>query len=336
MLCCMSVTTETNSKILFVCYHYATRNDEFRRIWGTSFNEFKKQICFLERRYPPLPLERLLGYIENNEPLPQRCSFISFDDGLREHSEVFAPYLAKRHISATFFPPACIFDTIMPGVQIVHFLTARFGIRMFYEWIKKYFVATDLSFDEYFYGTSLGTKNLLDLYQHIKRILYYVMPPVSTEMLLQTLYREIIDKHYPNFVSRIHMTEKELANIHTMGHSVGVHTYSHISFTNTAITDDMWLREIDDPKRKIESIITSPIHSFAYPFGGNIHQFDFDLWKNKLKSSGFSVAFNAYKKYQGNELFDPFWLERYAVQSHDDSSCITQCAYPYSNLKFVL
>ena len=65
--------------------------------------EFKADLDFLLRNYVPISLLEILDYIETDRRLPENAFLLTFDDGYREMSEVVAPILLERGLSATFF-----------------------------------------------------------------------------------------------------------------------------------------------------------------------------------------------------------------------------------------
>lgn len=320
---------QKKTNLLCLCYHYLQRTDDFYRVWGSSYQDFKDHVAFLQKTFPPISLEQLTAFIQSEDTLPGRCSYISFDDGLKEHASFFAPYLAEKGISATFFPPTCILENTMSSVQIVHIMTAKYGIKSFFRYVEEYFSITKLSWNDYFGHITFYNTSILEVYSQIKHVLYYVLPVEKTELLLQSLYVHVLKKDYSEIMNVIHCNEKDIQDISAMGHSIGVHTHSHISFTNTIITDDMWYKEIVKPKSILEDVIQKPITSFAFPFGGTKQAFDFSLWEKKLLESGFTVAFNTYKQYKGDKTFDPMWIERYAIQSQDIGDSWMSNAFVY-------
>ncbi len=65
--------------------------------------EFEKQLDFLEKRYPVIPLEEAVRHLDKTQ-LPKRPSVaITFDDGYENNYHVAYPLLCKKKLPATIF-----------------------------------------------------------------------------------------------------------------------------------------------------------------------------------------------------------------------------------------
>jgi len=324
------ITKKNEVEIIFICYHYLKRNDAYHRIWGYSFDIFKSQIDFISNEYQPVSFERFINFLAKEEDLPLKCCVFSFDDGLVEHAELIAPYLYKKNISALFFPPTCIFTNEMAIPQIIHFYTAKYGIKNFYSVLKKYFKVTGLSWDNYFHAVDpVSTNDILQFYSQIKVVLYKLLPPIALKLLLQTIFESVLLKDDPQILDKVYMNKKHLTNLKKMGHAVGCHTHSHLYLQDNILTDKFIQAEILNPKSILEEIIDKKISVFAYPFGGNIKEFDIKNWADILRQIGFKYAVNAYRVFSGDKIFNPFWIERYSVQGEDNNSDIIKKVYKY-------
>lgn len=316
------------TEILFLCFHYLKRDDDYKRILGHSFDVFEKYIDFLETHYPIISFQDLDSFLLGNKELPPRCSLLFFDDGLAEHARIIAPYLANRNISAIFSPPTCIFNQEMTDVQIIHFVTAKYGISRFYQFLKQYFLVTNLKWEDYF-SVDLERLDLLLFYGKLKRILLHELPFKTSKKLLQKIYKEVLLKDDPDIFDKVYFNQQELKQLPEMGHFLGCHTSSHFSFSHRELDKHDWYKEVNESKKILESIIKRPVEIFVYPYGGLKDQFDFVQWTNKLKDAGFRYSFNTYRQYSGNHHFEPYWVERYAVQSQDSIEDIVNKTYKY-------
>lgn len=308
------------TEVIFLCFHYLKRSDQYSRIYGYQLADFKKYIDYLEKEYPIVSFNDFRLFLLGKKKLPAKCSLLSFDDGLVEHAQVFAPYLQKKNISALFCFPSCILRGEMTGVQIIHFMTARYGIIKFFQFLKEYFIVTGLQWDDYFDGQE-DNLDILVLYKKIKEVLMRKMSDQVTHLLLQTLYKEVLYRDDPNILSKVYFDKKGLRKILSLGHEIGCHSDTHPFFMELVIDDKViWEKEILNPKKILSEYSKSEVDLFAYPFGGDINSFDFNKWTDKLKQAGFKFAFNAYRHTnQANEKFNPFWIQRYCVQSHDQA-----------------
>ena len=120
------------SSLTSVCYHYIARADQFRRIWGHGFELFKKHLDFYKKNYKFVSAEDI-----KNKNLDGNCLLLTFDDGLKEHSKIIAPYLESLGIKAVFSVPSCILVDEPNTPQIIHFGTAYYGVRKFYSFVEE-------------------------------------------------------------------------------------------------------------------------------------------------------------------------------------------------------
>ncbi len=305
------------TEVIFLCFHYLKRSDEYHRIYGYDFEDFKKYIEYLQNNFPIIDFEDFKLFLQGKKSLPPKCSVISFDDGLAEHAQIIAPYLQEKNISALFCLPTCILRGEMASVQTIHFMTARYGVRKFFKILKKYFSISDLLWSDYFDGTEDNLK-ILPLYSKIKEVLMKKIPGDKSRLILNTMYREVLLKDDPKVFDKIYFNSEDVNKILKMGHRIACHTDSHPFFMGLDIDDDKaWQKEVLEPKNILSKYVKQPIDIFAYPFGGDAKDFDFQKWTAQLKKSGFKYALNAYRNSKKQEKFDPFWIQRYSVQSKE-------------------
>lgn len=305
------------TEIIFLCFHYLKRSDEYGRIYGNDFSDFKKYIEYLQNNFPIIDFEDFKLFLQGKKKLPPKCSVISFDDGLAEHAKIIAPYLKEKNISALFCFPTCILRKEMAGVQIIHFMTARYGVRKFFKLLKKYFSTSDLLWDVYFDGTEDNLK-ILPLYSKIKEVLMKKIPGDKSRLILKTMYQEVLLKDDPKVFDKIYFSTKDVQRMLRMGHRIACHTDTHPFFMGLDIDDaEAWYREVVEPRLVLSEHAKYNVDIFAYPFGGDAKDFDFHKWTGKLKKAGFTYALNAYRDSKKQEQFDPFWIQRYSVQSKD-------------------
>jgi peptidoglycan/xylan/chitin deacetylase (PgdA/CDA1 family) len=81
---------------------FVKRKFTFIHYHQVSPEVFRDHIGFLEGRFNITHLDRLLDFYENGAPLPDRCLFITFDDGWKSNYELL-PFLEERGIPITIF-----------------------------------------------------------------------------------------------------------------------------------------------------------------------------------------------------------------------------------------
>jgi peptidoglycan/xylan/chitin deacetylase (PgdA/CDA1 family) len=81
-----------------------------------------------------------------------------------------------------------------------------------------------------------------------------------------------------------YMTKDQIKQLSNEGHVIACHTWDHHMVTK--YTGDDWEKQLDKPKKQLETLIGKPIEYFAYPFG---------LWNQpalpELKKRGYKLAF---------------------------------------------
>jgi len=319
---------EKEKKILFFCFHYLKRKDDYKRIWGHSFSDFKSYISFLESRgYVAIGFSQFDIFFRGQGDIPDKSFVLSFDDGLYEHANVFAPYLSKKKISGVFSIPTCILDGEMTCIQIIHFLTAKYGIRKFYKFIKEYFHVTGLDWNDYFYDIDQSV-DLLDFYKYLKNKIINELPPKESNILLHEIAKNILIKADKNIFSKVYMSKEDIVYLSNSGHEIAGHTHYHKSFKNFLVDKDEWSSEVLKSKKNIDELINKKTMVFSYPFGGKKE--DFSFWADNLKKIGYEYALNAYKDNKSESgILDPFWIQRYSVQSLDSPDDMFKKACEY-------
>jgi peptidoglycan/xylan/chitin deacetylase (PgdA/CDA1 family) len=75
-----------------------------------SVRDFKADLDFILAHYSPIDLSELLNHVQSGRRLPEKAFLLTFDDGFREMSEIVAPILTEKGVSATFFVNSAFID----------------------------------------------------------------------------------------------------------------------------------------------------------------------------------------------------------------------------------
>jgi peptidoglycan/xylan/chitin deacetylase (PgdA/CDA1 family) len=87
-------------EVVVLLYHRV--DDEFRDNVTIGVEQFDRQMAYLKRHWPVVPLRALVrGEVAYSGRAPLIC--ITFDDGYRDNYDYAAPILLKNHLPATFF-----------------------------------------------------------------------------------------------------------------------------------------------------------------------------------------------------------------------------------------
>ena len=99
---------------LIVPYYHMVSDDDVKHVRHLypykSVKEFGADLEFVLRHYSPIALADLLDHVSNGRRLPQKSVLLTFDDGFREMSDIVAPLLRAKGVSATFFVNTAFID----------------------------------------------------------------------------------------------------------------------------------------------------------------------------------------------------------------------------------
>lgn len=75
-----------------------------------------------------------------------------------------------------------------------------------------------------------------------------------------------------------YMTKDEIAKLAKDGHTIGLHSWDHTMVTKYKEPAD-WVKEVVEPKKKLEAIVGKPVEYWAYPNGVYDHKGAVELSK---------------------------------------------------------
>jgi len=105
------------------------------------------------------------------------------------------------------------------------------------------------------------------------------------------------------------MGKAEICHFIAMGHEAGSHTLTHPHLTRLDLVDAQ--REIEQSKRRLESLTGQPVLSFAYPYGG-----DNKTLRQLVKQAGYARAVSTIKG-RARSDDDIFALPRHSIRRND-------------------
>lgn len=110
----LSVYARLSRAPLLLPYYHIISNEQCSHVKHLypfkTIREFEKDLNFLLKHYLPLDLIEILNCKKHGRPLPEKGFLLTFDDGYREMSDIVAPILLKKGISATFFVNSAFTD----------------------------------------------------------------------------------------------------------------------------------------------------------------------------------------------------------------------------------
>lgn len=307
---------------LSLCYHYLRpekNKDAFPRILGNSREEFLRHLQMLGKQFCFIGEKEALEYSYDSRDYAKTHDkhglLLTFDDGLSDHYWA-AKVLKKMRIRGIFFIPTCIVANDEPANPIIiHYCIAEMGINAFLSACEKELGRTVLMTSE------KNASSILEKIAQIKRFFKYELPFQKSRETLLRVYCELFLERHPNAMEIMHLTKKQIRHIAAMGHSIGVHSHTHISIAGSGLGAKDFKREVVLPKKHLEKLCKTAVVSLSYPFGSPQDS----LSPEQLKSitNEYSLAFTVEEKVNRKDA-SPFDLGRYMPTSSDTESTLLE------------
>jgi len=255
-----------------VMYHYIRdfNNSYYPRINGLEFKDFVGQIKFLIKNYEIIEYKALVDHILFGDPLPKNACLLTFDDGYADHFEFALQVLEVNGLKGVFFPPV---DAIMEGrvlsVNKIHYLLAvNQNVDSLVREIEDVFTktyGTVEQFRSYVEGIDVGSRFDPPKVILIKRLLQKVLPRNCRDSILDSLFLKYVSSDERSFAETLYMSKKQLSQISSLGHTVGIHTKTHPWMETLELGEQC--EEIVESRNFIESISAGKDWAIAYPYG---------------------------------------------------------------------
>jgi peptidoglycan/xylan/chitin deacetylase (PgdA/CDA1 family) len=237
------------------------------------------------RHYNPVPLERIVDWLEGGSSAPPNAVAVSFDDGFRNVLTDAAPVLERLGIPATLF------------------VATDFVFKQEMLWPDRVISAIALTKAPHLEITSAGEARHVDLSTRAAKLranasVIALCKSISQPQRL-ALLDEIEEQLHVDRTNRFSawdgfrpLEPDELRLLPGFGITVGAHTCSHPILARLAARDQA--RELAESKRLIESTTSVECVEFAYPNGGP-GDFSHDTRKQVI-DAGYRCAFTTVKR----------------------------------------
>ncbi len=276
----LSRRLESNN-LLVVMYHDVLTPgfDEDHPVFGMSVSTdvFASQLEYIRSRHNAVSLQQVLSWLSGVGELPQRPALITFDDGHRNNLTNAVPILSKMGMSAVFFVVTEMIGKCCPTwyediyMRIMSSTEASLAL---------------LDGSVHSLADAAAKVRACDAFFDLCRKLDGDRQKEQVRRLESTLEPA---PEFPNHRERFEfLREDDLAQLVQNGFHVGSHALSHPILSTLA--DEQAAREIEESRRRLESIIGSRVESFAYPFG----DWNFDYKRrdaDSVKRAGYSIGF---------------------------------------------
>jgi|TARA_B100000953_G_scaffold292204_1_gene279163 peptidoglycan/xylan/chitin deacetylase (PgdA/CDA1 family) len=317
----MDISNQVNSKgWLSLCYHYIRPSkdiDKFQRLLGTSEAEFHEHTKILQQNFQMISLQEAKKLCEGKLSLNEKHGMLmTFDDGLSDHY-LAAKILNQYDIKATFFIPTGILEDQLPATpNIIHYCLADFGIESFIDVFNKALLFYQLKSENFNLAFNKKNDDQWETIKKIKLIFKYKLGHINARKIAIYIYENLLLPKYPDILNIMHLTENQIKEMLEMGHSIGVHTRSHVSVASSNLSLSDFNKEVVYPKKFLEKTFDTEIIAFAYPFGEK----EDCLESKKLleRTNEYQMAFTVEKIVNKIDT-STFELGRYSPMSTDDS-----------------
>jgi peptidoglycan/xylan/chitin deacetylase (PgdA/CDA1 family) len=220
---------------------------------------FERLMEHVARRYRPVPLARIVDWLEGRAGVPERSVAVTFDDGFRNVLTEGAPVLTRLGIPATLF------------------VTTDFVFRGDMLWPDRLAAALALTREKRLEISAAGDARAFDLASRAGKLQAYsalgaLCKSMGSPDRLALVARVIeglgvdpakLPSAWPEFRP---LDPLELKLLPGAGITVGAHTCSHPILAMLPAAEQA--RELGESKRLIESVTGERCDQFAYPNGG--------------------------------------------------------------------
>ena len=223
---------------LFLPFYHTVSNEPLPHIINYPVideKRFKQELDFYLKYFNPVSLEEL------TKP-PQPNSFhLSFDDGLKECTEIIAPILLQKGIPATFFVNSGFVD----NKELFH----RYKASLIANEMR---TQPDAEVENYLYENGISLNALLQTPFSKREILDHAAE------LLEIDFQSFLETQKP------YMTTSQIKELYNKGFSIGGHSHKHPEFWK--ISQKKQLKQVKKSMKWVEENINPKVKAFAFPY----------------------------------------------------------------------
>jgi peptidoglycan/xylan/chitin deacetylase (PgdA/CDA1 family) len=252
--------------------------------------EFDSHLAVLRRWFTVLPLREAAAKLRNGA-LPRRAACVTFDDGYSDNATVALPILRRHGVPATFFVATGFLDGgRMWNDSVIETIRRARGDKL---------DARCIGLD------TLSVASLPLRHRAIEKVLGALkyLEPGERQRRVDELAAEASQA----LPSDLMMTAEQVRGLAASGMDIGAHTVTHPILAR--IDPARAEREIQDGRRRLETITGKPVALFAYPNGKPNRDYRREH-VGMVKSLGFEAAVSTAWG-AAHPASDPFQLPRF-------------------------
>ena len=286
------ITDRFHNRAIVLLYHRVSRLECDPQLLCVSPKYFSEQMEYIAQNHRPISLDQLRDSMLTGM-VPDKGVVVTFDDGYADNLWNAKPVLERFSIPATIFVSNGFVDQNIETYSDVldRTLLGTKNLPKSLELIiqdKTYlWQFSDVKFEGDAWDVTMG--NYPTDYHKCYHELHSILRPMD-DSIRQQIGQELISWAMLSNSARQErriLTTDELRTISEDGLiKIGSHGVSHLLMSSQS--KDAQAKEAVNSKRELESIIGSPIKTFAYPYGGRT-----DFTKETVeivKQSGYELA----------------------------------------------
>ena len=224
----------------FLPFYHVVSNEKLPHILNYPYRnvaQFEKELDFFLKYFTPVSLEEL----KKEKCFGKKIFHLSFDDGLRECSEIVAPILLKKGIPTTFFVNTAFVD----NNELFH----KYKASLILSWLKE---KPDENAETFLVENGITTENILKAEISQVEILNEVA------MLLGIDFTEFLSRKKP------YLTSEQIKSLADNGFTIGAHSQNHPEFWK--ISEKEQIDEVKNSMNQLEKWMKPAIKAFSFPF----------------------------------------------------------------------
>jgi peptidoglycan/xylan/chitin deacetylase (PgdA/CDA1 family) len=233
---------------LLLPYHHLVSNQEVPHIKHLypfkNVKAFEQDLDYLLQHFTPVTLQDVIAAVKSGQSLPPRSFLLTFDDGLREITEVIAPLLLKKGVPAAFFLNSAFLDNKE--------LFYKFKVSLIIEAIQTGSVIPEKL------RTVLGCTTTEELIPAVKKISYNNRQLAEEAgITLGLSFEDYLHKQRP------FMTIGEVEKLVQQGFAIGGHSVDHPYYSQ--LTPEEQLAQTRNSVNFLTEHFHIPYRAFAFP-----------------------------------------------------------------------
>lgn len=225
---------------VFQPFYHVVSNEKLPHILNYNYRntgQFEKELDFYLKYFKPVSLDELVS----NKKWDEKIFHLSFDDGLKECTEIIAPILLKKGVPATFF--------VNPGFVDNQQLFHKYKASVILNWLNE---TSNQKVEHYLKEQNLQGEQIL------KASILQVNILDEAAAVLGINFKDFLEKQKP------YLTTEQIFELKSKGFSIGTHSFNHPEFWK--IKEEEQLDEVKKSMDWLIEKINPEIRAFSFPF----------------------------------------------------------------------